>query len=53
MYDDGHQAEASQLADDISKELGKTDVQKISGSVKSEIGGASVVIVIGQDDSEL
>jgi hypothetical protein len=53
MYLDGDGAEAQQLADDISKQLGKTGVQKMSGQVQDEAGDATVAIVIGQDDSQL
>jgi hypothetical protein len=52
MYQDGLEAEAQRLADDVSKQLGKTGVEKMSGAVQDLAGGASVAIVIGQDDSE-
>jgi len=52
MYQDGHDAEAQQLSDDVSKQLGKTDVEKMSGPIQDLAGDATVAIVIGQDDSE-
>ncbi len=53
MYDGDQEAEAQQLAKDISKLLGKTDVQKMSGEVRDQAGDASAAIVIGQDDSQI
>lgn len=53
MYDQDEEAEAQQVAEDISKLLGKTAVQKMSDEVRDQAGDATVVIVIGQDDSQL
>jgi hypothetical protein len=53
MYDDGHEAEARQVAKDVGKQLGKTPVGMMTGEVKEQAGGAGVALVIGQDDSEI
>jgi hypothetical protein len=52
MYQDGLEAEAQRLSDDVSKQLGRTGVEKMSGGVQDLAGDATVAIVIGQDDSE-
>jgi hypothetical protein len=53
MYDDGQEQEAEQVAKDISKQLGETSVQKMSGEIKDLSGDAGVALVIGQDDSQI
>jgi len=53
MYDSDQEAEAEQLAKDISKLLDKTQVEKMSGEIRDQAGDATVAIVIGQDDSQL
>lgn len=53
MYDGDQEAEAQQVAEDVSKLLGRTQVQKMSGEVRDQAGDASVAVVIGQDDSQL
>jgi LytR cell envelope-related transcriptional attenuator len=53
MYDDGHEAEAKQVAKDVAKQLGNTAVGQMTGEVKQQAGGAGVALVIGQDDSQV
>jgi LytR cell envelope-related transcriptional attenuator len=53
MYDDGQEREAEQVAEDISKQLGDTSVQKMSSQIKDLSGDAAVAVVIGQDDSQI
>jgi LytR cell envelope-related transcriptional attenuator len=53
MYDDGHEAEAKQVAKDVAKQLGNTTVGQMTGEVKQQAGGAGVALVIGQDDSQV
>jgi LytR cell envelope-related transcriptional attenuator len=53
MYEDGHEAEARQVAKDVGKQLGKTPVGMMTGEVKEQAGGAGVALVIGQDDSQI
>lgn len=53
MYDDGQEQEAEQVAKDMSKQLGDTSVQKMSGDIKDLSGDAGVAVVIGQDDSQI
>ena len=51
MFDGDAEAEAEQVAADVSKQLGKTKVEKMSSAVRDLANGAGVAIVIGQDDS--
>jgi LytR cell envelope-related transcriptional attenuator len=53
MFDDGQEQAAEQVAADVSKQLGKTLVQKMSGQIKDLSGDAGVAVVIGQDDSQI
>jgi LytR cell envelope-related transcriptional attenuator len=53
MYDDGQEREAEQVAQDVSKQLGDTSIQKMSGEIKDLSGDAGVAVVIGQDDSQI
>jgi hypothetical protein len=53
MYDDGQEREAEQVAKDISRQLGDTSIQKMSGEIKDLSGDAGVALVIGQDDSQI
>ena len=52
MYDDGGEADAQQVAGDIEKRLGKTLLQKMTGEVSGSADGASVAVVIGEDDAQ-
>jgi hypothetical protein len=45
------EAEAEQVAADVSKQLGKTQVEKMSSAIRELANGATIAIVIGQDDS--
>ena len=51
MFDGDAEAEAEQVAADVSKQLGKTKVEKMSSAVRDLANGATIAIVIGQDDS--
>jgi hypothetical protein len=51
MYDGDAEAGAERLAADVEKRLGRTPVEKMSGEVRDLADGASVAIVIGQDDA--
>jgi hypothetical protein len=53
MFDDDQEQEAEQVAQDVSKQLGETPVQKMTGDIKDLSGDAGVAVVIGQDDSQL
>jgi LytR cell envelope-related transcriptional attenuator len=53
MFDDGQEQEAEQVAQDVSKQLGETPVQKMTGDIRELAGDAGVAVVIGQDDSQL
>jgi hypothetical protein len=52
MYDDGAEADAQQVADDIDPQLGKTPLQKMTGEVSGSADGAGVALVIGEDDAQ-
>jgi len=51
MFDGDAEAEAEQVAADVSKQLGKTQVEKMSSAIRELANGATIAIVIGQDDS--
>jgi LytR cell envelope-related transcriptional attenuator len=51
MFDDGAEAEADIVAGDVKGQLGKTEVEKMSSAVRELADGATVAVVIGQDDS--
>ena len=51
MFSDGNDAEAKQVAGDVSKQLGKTDIDTMTEEVSNQAQGANVAVVIGQDDA--
>ena len=51
MFDGKAEAEAELVAGDVKQQLGKTQVEKMSSAVRELADGATVAIVIGQDDS--
>jgi hypothetical protein len=51
MFSDGNDAEAKQVAGDVSKQLGKTDIDTMTEEVANQAQGAKVAVVIGQDDA--
>jgi hypothetical protein len=53
MYDDGQERAAEMVAEDISKQLGNTSIQKMNSQIKELSGDAGVAVVIGQDDSQI
>lgn len=53
MYEPDDQAAAEQVAGDLQKQLGKTDLLQMSPEIEPLADGAPVAIVIGQDDSQL
>jgi hypothetical protein len=53
MYEPGREAEARKVAGDLSKPLGETALQEMTGDVRSAAKGAGVALVVGQDDSQV
>ena len=51
LFSDGNDAEAKQVAGDVSKQLGKTDIDTMTEEVSNQAQGANVAVVIGQDDA--
>lgn len=51
MYEPGHEPEARRVAGDLSKPLGQTPVQKMTAEVRDRVDGASVALIVGQDDA--
>lgn len=52
MFEPGAEEEASELAAAVADQLGETPVNPIIDEVRELAGGASLALVIGQDDAE-
>ena len=53
MYRPQSRAAARELAGDLDGALGRTPVDTMPAAIQQQVGGADVVLVLGQDDAEL
>jgi LytR cell envelope-related transcriptional attenuator len=53
MYVSGQEAAAGDLASAVSKKLGTTDTQEMTGDISAVVGKAPLALIVGSDDANV